>query len=106
MSGSLFRRIRPFVGRDNWSADKWRRHLLSQASISAREGRHQRDVPRRVVPRSIRWIDRRDQEVDHDLKRRSRRLLLTTKTELNAMAAPAMSGLSRPSAASGSAATL
>ena len=32
MSGSLFRRIRPFAGRDNWSAEKWRRHLLSQAS--------------------------------------------------------------------------
>jgi hypothetical protein len=39
-------------------------------------------------------------------KRRSRRLLLTTNTELNAMAAPAMSGLRRPSAARGMAATL
>ena len=39
-------------------------------------------------------------------KRRSRRLLLTTKTELNAMAPPAISGLSRPRAASGMAATL
>ena len=39
-------------------------------------------------------------------KRRSRRLLLTTKTEENAIAAPAIIGLSRPSAASGSAATL
>ena len=29
--------------------------------------------------------------------RRSRRLLVTTKTELNAIAAPAISGLSRPS---------
>ena len=39
-------------------------------------------------------------------KRRNRRLLLTTNTELNAMAAPAISGLSRPSAASGMAARL
>ena len=39
-------------------------------------------------------------------KRRSRRLLLTTNTELKAMAAPAMRGLSRPSAASGMAAML
>ena len=39
-------------------------------------------------------------------KRRSRRLLVTTKTELKAMAAPAMSGFSSPRAASGSAATL
>ena len=38
--------------------------------------------------------------------RRSRRLLVTTKTELNAMAAPATSGFSRPDAASGRAATL
>ncbi len=39
-------------------------------------------------------------------KRRNRRLLLTTNTELKAIAAPAMRGLSRPSAASGMAATL
>jgi hypothetical protein len=39
-------------------------------------------------------------------KRRSRRLLVTTKTELNAMAAPAISGLRKPSAASGIAAVL
>jgi hypothetical protein len=39
-------------------------------------------------------------------KRRNRRLLLTTNTELNAMAAPAIRGLSRPSAAKGMAATL
>jgi hypothetical protein len=39
-------------------------------------------------------------------KRRRRRLLLTTNTELKAMAAPAMRGLSRPSAASGMAAML
>src|SRR5665647_3127018 len=38
--------------------------------------------------------------------RRRRRLLLTTNTELNAIAPPAMSGLSRPRAASGMAATL
>jgi hypothetical protein len=37
---------------------------------------------------------------------RSRRLLLTTNTELNAIAAPASIGFSRPAAASGSAATL
>ena len=37
---------------------------------------------------------------------RSRRLLLTTKTELKAIAAPAIIGLSRPAAAKGSAATL
>ena len=37
---------------------------------------------------------------------RSRRLLVTTKTELNAIAAPAIIGLSSPAAASGSAATL
>ncbi len=36
----------------------------------------------------------------------SRRLLLTTKTELNAMAAPAIMGLSRPAAARGRAAML
>ena len=40
------------------------------------------------------------------VNRRSRRLLLTTNTELNAIAAPAISGFSRPSAANGSAATL
>ncbi len=40
------------------------------------------------------------------LNPRSRRLLLTTKTELNAMAAPASIGFSRPAAASGSPATL
>jgi hypothetical protein len=39
-------------------------------------------------------------------KRRSRRLLATTNTELNAMAAPAISGLRNPSAASGIAAVL
>ena len=39
-------------------------------------------------------------------KRLSRRLLLTTDTLENAMAAPAMTGLSRPAAASGRAATL
>ena len=39
-------------------------------------------------------------------KRRSRRLLVTTKTEEKAIAAPAIIGLSRPGAASGSAATL
>jgi hypothetical protein len=37
---------------------------------------------------------------------RRRRLLLTTNTDENAMAAPAIIGLSRPSAASGRAATL
>lgn len=40
------------------------------------------------------------------VNRRKRKLLLTTKTELNAIAAPAMSGLSRPRAARGSAAML
>lgn len=39
-------------------------------------------------------------------KRRSLRLLLTTKTLENAIAAPAIIGLSRPAAASGRAATL
>ena len=39
-------------------------------------------------------------------KPRSRRLLVTTNTELNAIAAPAIIGLSSPAAASGSAATL
>ncbi len=39
-------------------------------------------------------------------KRRSRRLLVTTKTEEKAIAAPAIIGLSRPAAASGIAATL
>jgi hypothetical protein len=39
-------------------------------------------------------------------KRRSRRLLDTTNTELNAIAAAAMSGLRNPSAASGMAAAL
>ena len=39
-------------------------------------------------------------------KRRSRRLLVTTNTELNAIAAPAIIGLSSPAAASGMAATL
>lgn len=39
-------------------------------------------------------------------KPRSRRLLVTTKTLLNAMAAPAIIGLSKPAAANGSAATL
>ena len=40
------------------------------------------------------------------LNRRSRRLLLTTKTDENAIAAPAIIGLSNPAAASGIAATL
>ena len=46
--------------------------------------------------------------LSHDAgrKRRSRRLLVTTKTELNAIAAAAISGLRNPSAASGIAATL
>ena len=39
-------------------------------------------------------------------KRRSRRLLVTTNTELKAMAAPAISGDSKPRAASGIAAAL
>jgi len=38
--------------------------------------------------------------------RRSRRLLLTTNTELNAIAAPASIGLSNPAAARGRAAPL
>jgi hypothetical protein len=40
------------------------------------------------------------------LNRRRRRLFATTKIELSAIAAPAIIGLSRPAAASGSAATL
>ena len=40
------------------------------------------------------------------LKDRSRRLLVTTKTEEKAIAAPAIIGLSMPNAASGRAATL
>ncbi|STZ44346.1 cupin [Mycolicibacterium gilvum] len=40
------------------------------------------------------------------VNRRSRKLLLTTNTELKAIAAPAINGLSNPAAASGSAATL
>jgi hypothetical protein len=39
-------------------------------------------------------------------KDRSRRLLLTTKTDENAIAAPATTGLSRPAIASGRAAAL
>ena len=39
-------------------------------------------------------------------KRRSRRLLVTTKIEENAMAAPAISGFKTPATASGMAATL
>jgi hypothetical protein len=39
-------------------------------------------------------------------KRRSRRLLVTTNTELNAMAVAAMRGLRKPRAASGMAAVL
>ncbi|MEU4424212.1 hypothetical protein AB0F81_26605 [Actinoplanes sp. NPDC024001] len=39
------------------------------------------------------------------VKRRSRKLLATANRELNAMAAPAIIGLSRHAAASGSAAT-
>ena len=50
--------------------------------------------PRQWVVRDVGW------------KVRSRRLLLTTKTLEKAMAAPAIIGLSRPSAASGMAATL
>lgn len=42
----------------------------------------------------------------YGLKLRSRRLLLTTKTDENAIAAPASMGLSSPAAASGSAAML
>ena len=38
--------------------------------------------------------------------RRSRRLLVTTNTDENAIAAPAIIGVSRPDAASGIAATL
>ena len=41
-----------------------------------------------------------------DLNRRSRRLLLTTNTDENAIAAPASIGLSSPAAARGRAATL
>ena len=40
------------------------------------------------------------------VNRRNRRLLATTNTELKAIAAPAIMGLSSPTAANGSAATL
>lgn len=43
---------------------------------------------------------------NRERNRRSRRLLLTTNTELNAIAAPASIGLSNPAAARGRAATL
>ena len=46
----------------------------------------------------------RDQRDGVNLRRR--RLLLTTNTELKAIAAPAIIGFSRPAAARGSAATL
>ena len=46
------------------------------------------------------------QELSDGWKRRSRRLFATTNTLENAIAAPAIMGLSSPSAASGSAATL
>lgn len=48
---------------------------------------------------------RRRAGVPH-LKRRSRRLLLTTNTEESAIAPPAIIGVSSPNAASGMAATL
>jgi hypothetical protein len=31
----LINRIFPFADRDRWSADKWRRHLLSKADTQA-----------------------------------------------------------------------
>ena len=62
---------------------------------------------RRINP-PVRLPGRRLTEMAYrnGVNRRSRRLLLTTKTELKAIAAPAISGLSKPIAASGNAATL
>ncbi len=61
-------------------------------------------VPSAVLPDKGRaataWVQARGR------KDRRRRLLPTTKTEENAMAAPAIIGLSSPAAASGRAATL
>ncbi len=59
---------------------------------------HQRNTycPRTTIRKSYR----------DGVNRRSLRLLLTTKTELKAIAAPAIIGLSSPAAANGSAATL
>jgi len=51
-------------------------------------------------------LDREADQTACPRKRRSRRLLPTTKTELNAIAAPAIIGSSRPNAAIGIAAVL
>ncbi len=51
-------------------------------------------------------LDSRRLRLAQRAKRRSRRLFVTTNTLENAIAAPAITGLSRPTAASGMAATL
>ena len=68
---------------------------------------------RAAVPAGAGVLDRsgvvtgpREGCTDTARKRRSRRLLDTTNTDENAIAAPAISGFSRPAMASGSAATL
>ena len=71
---------------------RWRR-VERQLPVDGCGGRSS-GSPRQGVVRDVGW------------KVRSRRLLLTTKTLEKAMAAPAIIGLSRPSAASGMAATL
>src|SRR6185295_15295047 len=67
---------------------------IDQASTRSRAYREQ-------VARAQGVVSSRD-----GVNRRSRRLLLTTNTELKAIAAPAIIGSSRPSAASGIAAAL
>jgi hypothetical protein len=56
--------------------------------------------------RRLRFERARFEPARFQRKRRSRRLLVTTKTEEKAIAAPAIIGLSSPAAASGTAATL
>ena len=98
-------------------------NVASRVTAAARTGRcaHRRvDAGRRRRHRRISLVvgrrptpegrQRRGQALPRaalrGLNRRSRRLLVTTNTELKAIAAPAIRGFSRPSAASGSAATL
>lgn len=58
------------------------------------------------LARPQRWRRQRATSYREGVNRRSRRLLVTTNTELKAIAAPAIRGLSKPRAANGNAAVL
>ncbi len=82
-------------------------YLLSAWATASRSRCHHRDL---TMPGSSHWPGPAPSPDQVDFRGHlndlSRRLLLTTNTDERAIAAPASIGLSRPAAASGSAATL